>query len=95
MLASIDPFPPGQGKGRWSWLGEKRLERRSTRPEFKTGVCADGRFNTPMIYHSQWREGMAAGTERQWSVGSFFSTPLVVDGVVYIGSADGTLYALQ
>ena len=38
---------------------------------------------------------MAAGTERQWSVGSFFSTPLVVDGVVYIGSADGTLYALQ
>jgi outer membrane protein assembly factor BamB len=58
-------------------------------------LSADGRFNFPMIFHSGWREAMAAGTERQWSVGSFFSTPLVVDGVIYIGSADGTLYALE
>jgi outer membrane protein assembly factor BamB len=28
-------------------------------------------------------------------VGSVFSTPLVVGGVVYIGSADGRLYALH
>jgi eukaryotic-like serine/threonine-protein kinase len=73
----------------WEWRTEAARANRGW------VLSADGRFNTPMIYHSQWREGMAAGTERQWSVGSFFSTPLVVDGVVYIGSADGTLYALQ
>jgi outer membrane protein assembly factor BamB len=38
---------------------------------------------------------MALGFERQTSVGSIFSTPLVVGGVVYIGSADGRLYALD
>ena len=40
-------------------------------------------------------KGMAQGAERQQGVGSFFSTPLVVGGVVYIGSADGRMYALE
>lgn len=29
------------------------------------------------------------------TVGSLFSSPVVVDGVLYVGSADGTLYALR
>lgn len=56
---------------------------------------ADGSFNAPLLYGSAWREAPLVATERQFSVGSFFSTPLVVDGVVYIGSADGRMYALQ
>jgi len=28
-------------------------------------------------------------------VGSLFSSPLIVDGVVYFGSTDGNLYALE
>ena len=32
---------------------------------------------------------------RQAALGSFFATPLVVGRTIYIGSADGRLYALQ
>lgn len=56
---------------------------------------ADGSFNAPLLYGSAWREAPLVASERQFSVGSFFSTPLVVDGVIYIGSADGRMYALQ
>ena len=42
-----------------------------------------------------WGETPLAATVRQFGVGSIFSSPLVVHGVVFFGSADGTLYALQ
>ncbi len=29
------------------------------------------------------------------SVGTILSSPVVVDGVIYVGSADGNLYALK
>jgi eukaryotic-like serine/threonine-protein kinase len=58
-------------------------------------LTADGAFNGPMIFSSDWREAALAATELQFSVGSFFSSPLVVGGVIYIGSADGRLYALE
>ena len=58
-------------------------------------LTADRRFNTPMTFRSGWREGMADAFARQSSVGSIFATPLVVGGVIYVGSADGRLYALE
>ena len=58
-------------------------------------LTADERLNSRWLFASSWRESMAVGFERQSSVGSFFSTPLLVDGVVYVGSADGRLYALE
>ena len=58
-------------------------------------LTADRRFNTPMTFRSGWREGMALAFARQSGVGSIFSTPLVAGGVVYVGSADGRLYALE
>jgi len=58
-------------------------------------LTAEGRQNAAWIFTSNWRESMALGFERQSSVGSIFSTALVVGGVVYIGSADGRLYALE
>ena len=58
-------------------------------------LTAERRFNGPMLYPSNWHEATAVAMDRQSSVGSFFSTPLVVGGVVYIGSADGNLYAIE
>ena len=58
-------------------------------------LTADGAFNMPMLYTSNWGETPIAATVRQFSVGSIFSSPLVVGGVVYFGSTDGTLYALE
>jgi outer membrane protein assembly factor BamB len=58
-------------------------------------LTADRRFNTPMLFPSNWREAPLVGAARQTSVGSIFSSPLVVGGVVYFGSADGALYAVE
>lgn len=58
-------------------------------------LTAERRFNGAMTYPSGWHDATALGAERQQGVGSFFSTPLVVGGVVYIGSADGRMYALE
>jgi eukaryotic-like serine/threonine-protein kinase len=56
---------------------------------------ADRKFNQPLLFYSSWREVPVVASERQVSVGSIFSSPLVQDGVVYFGSADGCMYALE
>jgi eukaryotic-like serine/threonine-protein kinase len=58
-------------------------------------LTADRKFNAPMLFWSNWRENPLVATVRQSSVGSIYSTPLIVGGVVYFGSADGSLYALE
>lgn len=58
-------------------------------------LSADRKFNNPLLYYSSWREVPIVAHERQVSVGSIFSSPLVVNGVVYFGSTDGYLYALE
>jgi outer membrane protein assembly factor BamB len=58
-------------------------------------LTADRRFNVPLLYRSNWREAPIVASVQQSGVGSIFSSPLVVDGVVFFGSADGTLYALE
>jgi outer membrane protein assembly factor BamB len=58
-------------------------------------LTADRRFNTPMLYASSWREAPIVSTMRQFGIGAVFSSPLVVGGVVYFGSTDGSLYALE
>ncbi len=58
-------------------------------------LTSDGRFNAPMLFTSSWREAPLVATARQFGVGSIFSSPLIVDGIVYFGSTDGNLYALE
>ena len=48
-----------------------------------------------MLYYSSWREAPIVSTDRQFSIGAIFSTPLVANGVVYFGSTDGNLYAIE
>jgi outer membrane protein assembly factor BamB len=58
-------------------------------------LTADGKFNAPMLFSSEWREAPIVASARQFGVGSIFSSPLVVDGVIYFGSTDGNLYAIE
>ena len=58
-------------------------------------LTAEKRPNGPMVFASTWHEATDIAQDRQLSVGAFFSTPLVVAGVVYIGSTDGRLYAIE
>jgi hypothetical protein len=44
---------------------------------------------------SSWREAPIVATIQQFAVGSIFSSPLVVGGVVYFGSTDGNMYAVE
>jgi outer membrane protein assembly factor BamB len=58
-------------------------------------LTADRHFNTPLLFWSSWREAPIVATMRQLGIGSVFSSPLVVGSVVYFGSTDGNLYALD
>ena len=58
-------------------------------------LTADRKFNEPLLFHSSWREAPVVATERQFNIGAIFSTPLVMNGVVYFGSTDGNLYAID
>ena len=77
--------------------GEKIWEFQTQASKENKGwvLSADRSFNGPMIYTSGWYEASIVATDRQSSVGSIFSSPLVANGVVYFGSADGNLYALE
>jgi outer membrane protein assembly factor BamB len=58
-------------------------------------LTAESRFNMPMIFRSTAGDAGVVSVDRQFGVGSIFSSPLVADGVVYVGSNDGNLYALE
>lgn len=58
-------------------------------------LTGDRKFNNYLAFPTNWREPATYGLELQTTVGSFFSSPLIANGVVYIGSTDGNLYALQ
>jgi outer membrane protein assembly factor BamB len=58
-------------------------------------LTADRKFNQPLLFYSNWREAPIVATDRQFSVGSIFSSPLVANGVVYFGSTDGFLSAIE
>jgi outer membrane protein assembly factor BamB len=58
-------------------------------------LTPDRKFNTAKLYFSIWREAPMVSTDQQFAIGAFFSSPMVVDGVVYAGNTDGFLYALE
>jgi outer membrane protein assembly factor BamB len=58
-------------------------------------LTAERKFNEPLFFHSNWREAAITALDRQISVGSIFSSPLVANGVVYFGSTDGFVYAVE
>lgn len=58
-------------------------------------LTADRKFNGPMIFTTAWREAATSSLDLQSTVGSFFSSPLIVNGVVYAGSTDGNMYAIE
>jgi outer membrane protein assembly factor BamB len=58
-------------------------------------LTADRKLNEPFIFTSSWREAPVVSTDRQFNIGAIFSTPLVMNGVVYFGSTDGNLYAIE
>jgi outer membrane protein assembly factor BamB len=73
----------------WDYRVEKSKENKGW------VLTAERKFNTSLIYHSGWREAPIVATDEQFGIGAIFSSPLVVNGVVYFGSTDGFMYALE
>lgn len=55
----------------------------------------DGTPNYEAAYASNFYDDLVTGVSRMLAVGTILSSPVVVDGVIYFGSADGNLYALM
>ena len=55
---------------------------------------SDGSPNYEIAFTSNFYDDMIAGISKVHTVGTILSSPVVSGSVVYIGSADGNLYAL-
>jgi outer membrane protein assembly factor BamB len=55
----------------------------------------DGSPNYDIAYASDFYDDTVAGFMRMMTVGAILSSPVVADGVIYVGSTDGNLYALD
>ena len=86
---SLDARELGTGKLLWSFATD------ASRKNAGWVLTSERRFNNPLLYYSSWRETPLVAQDRQLSVGSFVSTPLVAGGTVYAGSTDGALYAID
>ena len=58
-------------------------------------VKSDGTPNGEALFHSDFYDDMVSGVERVMSMGAILSSPIVAGDVVYVGSADGNVYALM
>ncbi len=58
-------------------------------------LTKDRASNDPLLYHSNWRENPLVAADQRFAIGAIFSSPLIANGVVYFGSTDGHLYALE
>jgi eukaryotic-like serine/threonine-protein kinase len=55
----------------------------------------NGRLKTNLMYPDRTLDGMMIGMRTMQTLGSILSSPTVVDGVLYVGSTDGYLYAIR
>ncbi len=56
---------------------------------------SDGKPNYEAVFQSNFYDDMIIGVGKTHTVGTFLSSPVISGNAVYIGSADGNLYALE
>ncbi len=60
-----------------------------------TYTNADGTPDQVKIFRSDFYDDMVSGVDRVMSMGSILGAPVVVGNAIYVGSADGNVYALM
>ena len=58
-------------------------------------TTADGKPNYDAAFADDFYEDTVIGVRKMMSVGAILSSPVVVGNVLYVGSSDGYLYALN
>ena len=61
----------------------------------KKYLDAEGRLIGSALYPDGTLDGMVIGLERMFSLGSILSSPAIAEGMVFVGSTDGNVYALR
>lgn len=61
----------------------------------RRALAADGTFNPEVMFRSDFFEAMFQAVDMLFGIGAIVSSPVVDHGVVYVGSADGNVYALE
>ena len=86
------------------WLHVVNAGTGRTKAEFQTEgskengakyIDAAGNMKSAALYPDATLDGMIIGLDRMFSLGSVLSSPVVVEGVVYFGSTDGNVYAVE
>ncbi len=86
------------------WLQAVDVRTGTLRTRFQTDgsrengarfVGPNGRFTTGGVSPDRTLDGMMMRLNVMFTVGSILSSPVIVDGVLYVGSTDGQLYALR
>lgn len=60
-----------------------------------TYTKADGTPKYEAAYAGDFYEDIVIGVQRMMTVGAILSSPVIVDGMIYFGSTDGSLYAIH
>ena len=89
LNGSLEARELATGALRWDYRSEASLANDGW------VLGADRRFNGGWLFASFWREKPITAAEREFSIGAFFSSPLIADGVVYAGTSDGRMLALE
>jgi len=86
LLFAVDAI---SGEVRWSFRTEASAQDRH-------GILnSDGTWDAGKVFAGEYTfENASAAVERFLDLGAFLSSPVPRDGVLYVGSADGHLYAL-
>jgi eukaryotic-like serine/threonine-protein kinase len=58
-------------------------------------TTAEGQPNYGAVMSSMFFDDVVSGVQRMFSVGAMLSSPVVADDAIYVGSADGYLYAIH
>jgi outer membrane protein assembly factor BamB len=85
-LQAVDPQ---SGKYVWEFATD------AARQNAHGYLSPDGKLNQKAIYLFDFYDDMVLAVDRIMSLGSIVSSPAVDGGVIYFGSADGNLYALE
>jgi eukaryotic-like serine/threonine-protein kinase len=71
------------------------FETEASKQNGPTYTKPDGTPKYDAAFASDFYDDMIVGVDKMMSVGVILSSPVVVDDVIYVGSADGNLYALM
>jgi outer membrane protein assembly factor BamB len=86
------------------WVHALDMATGATRADFQTDgskanaskyIDEKGGLNQDALYPDFTLEGMYIGVDRMEQLGSILSSPVIADGILYVGSTDGNLYALR